>query len=242
MSFNPLHDDAYVELSTGLLASTSLAISVTTLAVADTLSEKVQTVQSANKPTAKRQRLQIIHHNTYREIEAKIPTVMRYTHRAVVLVLIDSTLQTRRATKIANATVDLTINQKPTAKSRAPDASEIILTSPPIKQESPPKPADASTLAKAAINPPAPLHTYKWYPKPTAKINTHIHDDSFLKSISTEYSGATTNITLTCTYDNNPQATLTAALHLLGTTLLMDVLQPMFQNNLTKSEKNCQLS
>jgi hypothetical protein len=71
MSFNPLHDNAYVELSTGLLASTSLPISTTTLALADTLLDRAQTVQSADEPTAERQKLQIIHHSKYREIEAK---------------------------------------------------------------------------------------------------------------------------------------------------------------------------
>jgi hypothetical protein len=76
-------------------------------------------------------------------------------------------------------------------------------------------------------------------PPTHAKLNTHPHSqrDAFLKTIATEYPGATTNITLTCTYGNNPQATLTAALHILGTTLPADVLQPMFQYNLTKSGK-----
>jgi hypothetical protein len=48
-------------------------------------------------------------------------------------------------------------------------------------------------------------------------------------TITTEYSGASTDITLTSTYNNNPQATLTAALSILGTTLSAEVLQKMFQ-------------
>jgi hypothetical protein len=155
----------------------------------------------------------------------------------LILVLIDSPLQTNQARKIANATIDLTIDRKPTAQSRVPDTGEIIPPSPPVKQKPPTLPIDAPTLAKAAINSPAPVHTYKWSPKPTAKINTHIHNDLFLKTISTEYPGATPNITLTCKYTTNPQATLTAALHILGTTLPEDILQPIFQYDLTKSSK-----
>jgi hypothetical protein len=56
----------------------------------------------------------------------------------------------------------------------------------------------------ASTKPPETVQTYRWFPTPTAKVNTHIHNDSFLKTIAKEYSGATTKITLTCTYDNNP--------------------------------------
>jgi hypothetical protein len=44
-------------------------------------------------------------------------------------------------------------------------------------------------------------------------------------------------ITLTCSYDENLQETLTAALRILGTTLPADVLQKRFQYNLTTSGK-----
>jgi hypothetical protein len=59
----------------------------------------------------------------------------------------------------------------------------------------------------------------------------------FLKTIATEYAGASTDITLTSTYDDNPQATLTAVLSILGTTLPAEVLQKMFQYNPTQSGK-----
>jgi hypothetical protein len=79
--------------------------------------------------------------------------------------------------------------------------------------------------------------TYKCLPKPAAKLNVHIHDNSFLKTIAAEYAGATTDITLSYTYNDNPQATLTAALSILGTTLPAEVLQTMFHYNPTKSGK-----
>jgi hypothetical protein len=138
-----------------------------------------------NLPT--NQPLNGIHHSKYREIEAKIQMVTRYTHGTVALVLINLTLQNHQANNRA-AFVDLTTSDpEPKPATTSPAEGEIILPSPYVKQESPLKPVDASTLAKAAINPLAPVHTYKWYPKPTAKINTHIHDNSFLKTISTEY-------------------------------------------------------
>jgi hypothetical protein len=66
---------------------------------------------------------------------------------------------------------------------------------------------------------------------------THHQTHSFINIIDAEFAGATTDIKLTCTYDDNPPATLTAALCILGTTLPADVLQKMFQYNLTKSGK-----
>jgi hypothetical protein len=75
----------------------------------------------------------------------------------------------------------------------------------------------------------------KWFPKPTTRLNIHIHDASFLTTIATEYAGASTDITLTCTYNNNPHATLTAALSILGTTLPTEVLQKMFHDDHTES-------
>jgi hypothetical protein len=111
----------------------------------------------------------------------------------------------------------------------------LIPPSPLIKEEQAATPADASTTNKKSAKPPATPRTYHCLHKPTAKLNTHIHDETFLTTITTQYSGASTDITLTCTYDNNPQATLTAALSILGTTLLTEVLQKMFQYNPTKS-------
>jgi hypothetical protein len=151
-----------------------------------------------------------------------------YDHGYMIIVLIDSTLQAYRATKRANATVNLTGD---------PSASKLIPPSPLIKQESPPKPADASTPKQVAIKPPATVQTYKWSPKPTTDCDTHIRYDSFLKTITTAYPGAAQNIILTCTYANNPQAALTVALQMLGTTLPADVLQGMFKYDLTKSNK-----
>jgi hypothetical protein len=147
------------------------------------------------------------------------------------------TLQNHRANNRA-AFVDLTTSgPEPKPATTYPTEGEIIPSSPPIKQESPPKPEVTPTPTQASTKPPATAQTYKWSPVPTASTNTHIHDDSFLKTISTEYPAATPNVTLTCMYDTNPQATLTAALHILGTTLPADVLQTMFQYDLTKSGK-----
>jgi hypothetical protein len=56
MKFEPLHNDEYLEIATAFLASTSLSISTTALEVADTFLDKAQTLQSAAKPTAKRQK------------------------------------------------------------------------------------------------------------------------------------------------------------------------------------------
>jgi hypothetical protein len=95
----------------------------------------------------------------------------------------------------------------------------------------------ASTTNKSLTKPPATPRTYKWFPKPTTKLNTHIHDETFLMTITTQYSGTSPDITLTCTYDNNPQTTLTAALSILGTTLPTEVLQKMFKYKPTESER-----
>jgi hypothetical protein len=113
----------------------------------------------------------------------------------------------------------------------------LIPQSPLIKEEQTTTPADASTANKSSTKPPAAPRTYKWFPKPTTRLNTHIHNKTFLTTITTQYTGASTDITLTCTYDNNPQATLTAALSILGTTLPTEVLQKMFKYKPTESER-----
>jgi hypothetical protein len=229
LTFNLLCNNAYVKLSTDLLASTSLSISATALAVADTLLDRAQTIQSDDEPTAKRQKLQILHHDKYRTIEAQIKMVRRYTQLVLVLFLIDSTLQIHRANKRAAAIINLTSDAKPKPATTCHNAGKIIPPSPPIKEESPTKPASSPTPGPASTKQPSTVQTYKWSPTPTAKLNTHIHDNLFLKTIATEYPGATATIALTCAYNTNPQATLTAALHILGTKLPVDVLQPMFQ-------------
>jgi hypothetical protein len=90
MSFIPLHDDAYIEIATALLASTSLSISTTALQVADTLLDRAQTLQFAAEPTAKRRKLQILPHTKYLAIVQRIQeVVVTYTHGATILVLID---------------------------------------------------------------------------------------------------------------------------------------------------------
>jgi hypothetical protein len=155
----------------------------------------------------------------------------------MILALIDSTLQNHRSAKRANAFVSLTSDPEPKPATTVPDTCEIIPPSPPVKQESPTEPANAPTPSQASTKPPATVQTYKWSPVSTASCNTHIRNDAFLKTISTEYPGAAQNITLTCKYADNPQATLTAALGLLGITLPADVLQLMFKFDLTKSNK-----
>jgi hypothetical protein len=114
MSFIPLHDDAYIESATALLASTSLSISTTALQFADTLLDKARTQQSASEPTVKRRKLQILHHTNHLAIVQHIQeVVVTYTHGATILVLIDLTLQAHRAQNIADATIDLTITPEP---------------------------------------------------------------------------------------------------------------------------------
>jgi hypothetical protein len=104
-----------------------------------------QTLQSGDKPTAKRQKLQVVHHNKYRAIEAKIKTGTKYTHGALTLVLIDSTLQTHRANKRAAAFVGLTVGAEPKPATTFHNAGEISPPSPPVKEESPTEPASATT-------------------------------------------------------------------------------------------------
>jgi hypothetical protein len=79
----------------------------------------------------------------------------------MIIVLIGSILQAHQANKRANATINLTIGPKPKATTALPDASELIPTSPSIKQESPAKQAAESTPKQAAIKPPATVQTYK---------------------------------------------------------------------------------
>jgi hypothetical protein len=138
-------------------------------------------------------------------------------------VVIDRTLKAHRAQKRADAIVPITTTEG------------LIPPSPQVKEENLPTTTTTSTSDKSSTEPTATVKTYKWSHLPAAKLNTHIHDASFLKTIATEYAGASTDITLTCTYDDNPQTTLTAALSILGTTLPAEVLQKMFQYNPTQS-------
>jgi hypothetical protein len=155
--------------------------------------------------------------------------------RPQILVIIDTTLKAHRSQKIADAIIDLTIAPKPDPPPPLTNTGGLALPSPLVKEEILVKPADASTSGTISTKTPATVKTYMWHPKPTTKLNTHIHDALFLKTIATEYAGATTDITLTCIYDGNPQVTLTAALSILGTTLLAEVLQKMFQYKPTES-------
>jgi hypothetical protein len=110
---------------------------------------------------------------------------------------------------------------------------------PLVKEETSATPADVSTTNKSSTKPPATPRTYKWFPKPTIRLNTHgnIHDETFLTTITTQYSGTSPDITLTYKYDNNPHTTLTAALSILGTTLPTEALQKMFKYKPTESER-----
>jgi hypothetical protein len=150
-------------------------------------------------------------------------------------VTIDSTLKAFRAQQRADAIVDLTDSPTPAPPPPTTVPAGLVPPSPLIKEEQAATPADTSTTTKKSAKPSATPRTYTWFHKPTAKLNMHIHDEAFLTTITTQYPGPSTDIPLTCTYDNNPQATLTAALSILGTTFPTEVLQKMFQHNHTRS-------
>jgi hypothetical protein len=195
-------------------------------------------LQSSEEQTAKCQRLQVLNHNKYRAITSKLrETVVTCTHESQILVVIDTTLKAHRAQKRADAIVDLTDSPMPAPPPPITNTKGLVPPSPQVKEKNHPPLAAASTPDKSSTETTTTVKTYKWSHLPTAKLNTHIHDAAFLKTIATEYAGASTDIPLTCTYDNNPQATLTAALSILGTTLPAEVLQKMFKYNPTESGK-----
>jgi hypothetical protein len=238
MTFKPLFADEYLELASAIVTSTSVVITTTELEMADSLLYQERTRQCelhpSDEPTAKRQRPQVLNHKKYQAIAYKLrEQVVTCTHESQILVVIDTTLKAHRAQKRADATVDLTDSPIPAHQPPITITEGLIPPSPLIKEENRPTTPAASTSDKSSTKPTATPRTYKWFPKPTTKLNTHIHDAAFLKTIATEYAGASTDITLTCTYNNNPQATLTAALIILGTTLPTEVLQKMFQYNPT---------
>jgi hypothetical protein len=242
MTFKPLFPDEYLELASALVTSTSVVITTTELEMVDSLLYQERTrqceLQSSDKPTAKRQRLQVLNHNKYRAITCKLrETVVTCTHESQILVVIDTTLKAHQAQKRADAIVNLTDSPMPAPPPPITNTDGLIPPSPIVKEENHPTTTAASTSDNSLTEPTATVKTYKWSHLPTSKLNTHIHDASFLKTIATEYAGASTDITLTCTYDDNPQATLIAALSILGTTLLAEALQKMFQYNPTQSGK-----
>jgi hypothetical protein len=137
--------------------------------------------------------------------------VVTCTHKSLILITFDSTLKAFRAQERAMAV-----------------PVGLIPPSPLIKEEQPPTTTYAATTDKSSTKPPATKKTYHWSSKPTYRLNVHIHDEPFLTTVITQYPGTSPNILLTCTYDDNPQATLTAVLSILGTTLPTEVLQTMF--------------
>jgi hypothetical protein len=184
----------------------------------------------SNEHKTKRQRLQVLPHKKYQALAYKLrEQVVTCTHESYTLMVINTTLRAFRAQQRADVPIDLTDPPPVTAP------AGLIPQSPLVKEEQAATPADASTTNKKAAKPPATPWTYNWLHKPTTKLNTHINDKTFITTITTQYSGASTDITLTCAYDNNPHVTLTAALSILGTTLPMEVLQKMFQHNPTRS-------
>jgi hypothetical protein len=242
MTLKPLFADEYLELSTAIIISTSVVVTTTELEMADSLLYWERTQQCelhpSHEPTAKRQKPQVLSQKVYQTIASKLQEqVVTCTHESQILVVIDTTLKAHRAQKRADATIDLTNSPLPKPPPPLPLPAGLIPQSPLIKEETSTTPADASTANKSSAKPPATPRTYKWLHKPTTRLNTHIHDAAFLTTITTEYSGASTDITLTCTYNNNPQATLTAALSILGTTLSAEVLQKMFQYKPTESSR-----
>jgi hypothetical protein len=114
MTFKRLLNDEYLEIATALVTSTSVVISTTELEMADTFLYQARTLQctlqSSAKPTAKRQRLQVLNDTKYRAIALRLrETVVTCEHGSQILVIIDTTFKAHRAQKIANAIVDLTI-------------------------------------------------------------------------------------------------------------------------------------
>jgi hypothetical protein len=187
MSFFPLND------ATQLLASTSKIISTTILNVADTLLDRAQSQQCTTEQTEDCSKKQIIHHAKYQTIVQAIQAVTVFHHGAMIFVLFDSTLQAHRSQKIADPTINLLGNRKPTpTPTQVPDTGALIPPSLLVKQESQTTTADASTPNTTSAKPPEKAQTYRWFPTPTAKLISHINDDSFLKTIATEYPGATT--------------------------------------------------
>jgi hypothetical protein len=100
-------------------------------------------------------------------------------------VVIDTTLKAHRAQKRADAIVDLTDSPMPAPPSLITTTGGLIPPSPQVKEENLPTTTATSTSDKSSTEPTATVKTYKWSRLPAAKLNTHIHDASFLKTIAT---------------------------------------------------------
>jgi hypothetical protein len=229
MKFKSLLANEYFELVTAITLSTFVVITTTELEIADSLLYHERTPHGeplpSDEPTEKRRRPQVLSHRKYQAITSKLrELVVTCTHESQFLVVIDSTLKAHRAHKRPYVPIDFT-------------NAGIIPQSPLVKEETSATPATESTTNKSSTKPPATPRNYKWFPNPITKLNSHIHDATFLKTITTEYSGTSPDITLTCTYDNNPQTILTAELSILGTTLPTEVLQKMFKYKPTELER-----
>jgi hypothetical protein len=203
MTFKPLFTDEYLELASAIVTSTSVVITTTELEVADSLFYQERTrqceLQASEEPIAKRQRLQVLNHKNYQAIACKLQEqVVTCTHKSQILVVIDTTLKAHRTQKRGDAIVDLTYSPTPAPPPPIPVPEGLIPPSLQVKEENLPTTTATSTSNKSSTEPTATVKTYKWSHLPTAKLNTHIHDASFLKTIATEYAGASTDITLNC--------------------------------------------
>jgi hypothetical protein len=240
LTFKPLHDNEYLEIATTLLTSTSVAITKCEMQIAESLLYQERTRQCEllppDKHKAKYQRLQVLPHRKYQALASKLrEQVVTCTHESNTLMMIDQTLKAVRAQQCAEAIIDLTVPETTTHPPPMTANEGLIPPSPQIKEEQAATAAPAPTTSKSSTKPPATQKTYHWSRKPTYRLNVHIHDEPFLTTVITQYPGTSPNIPLTCTYDNNPQTTLTAALSILGTTLPTEVLQTMFHDNHTAS-------
>jgi hypothetical protein len=231
MTFKPLISDEYLELAATITLSTSVAITTTKLEIADSLLYQERTRQCELLPPderkAKRQRLQVLPHKKYQALAYRLREILvTCTHESHTLMTIDTTLRAFRAQQRADAPIDLTDPTTPTTG----DCPRRTHTTIPANQG-----GASNHTGRRVNNKQEVVQTTGNSPDLQMVPQTHINDETFLTTITTQYPGASTDIPLTCTYDNNPQATLTAALSILGTTLPTEVLQKMFQHNPTRS-------
>jgi len=239
MSIAPLHNDEYLELQASLQTNTSLEISALSINIADTLLDQERMNKGTAEPKAKRSKTTILHRTIYDEIARKIETLTAKPCAFLLVVLIDKALQHHRSEKAPVITYVIDHEEdKPLGKPEVEVKDEnVIPPSPMPKRTGPTSIFSAPKPLETDQKPPAQAHTYAWNQLPLTPQNKHIHGNSFLKTIPTVFHFASAAMQLTCTYNENPQATLVAALHLLGTALPAETLTAMFKTNFTSSDK-----
>jgi hypothetical protein len=241
--YNALIADLYIELAATINLQCNLSIIADTIATADyefarLRSQRKQAALEEHTPKRPKQLHDaILSSSDYLSIVHDFITQFKVTIGTSTLALIDISLQRHRAVertinlqRAGTGVLDVdTLDPQTTVTNAA-----LIAGTPDTPIVAKTEATTTSTIRRDLFNRPKALN---WSPTPTTNRNKHIDDATVLVTLPVAFPSLdnATQLTLNCSYRDNPQTTLKTVLQILGINISTDFMEKVFTTDYTRT-------